>query len=307
MKIFVAGATGVIGRRVVPSLVRAGHDVTAVSRGREKSVTLQLQGARPAEVDLFAPDELGRSVAGHDVVINLATAIPPATRALLPGAWRQTARIRSIASPNLIRIAAETGVTRVIQEAFAGIYEDRGEDWIDEQSPVRPARYNRAVMDAERAVEAFAQRRGVGIVLRFAFFYGEDSDFLQQTIQAVKQGWAPALGSPEGFISSVSHDDAASAVVEALTVDSGLYNVVDDEPVAKREFYTSLAEALGVGPPRFPPRFVARLLGSLGETLARSQRISNRMLRSASRWSPTYRSVRDGWRILAAHAAPRST
>jgi len=138
-------------------------------------------------------------------------------------------------------------------------------------------------MDAERAVEAFAESRGAGVVLRFAFFYGEDSDFLQQTIQAVRRGWAPALGSPEGFISSVSHDDAASAVVEALTVASGLYNVVDDEPVAKREFYTSLAEALGVGPPRFPPRFVARLLGSLGETLARSQRISNRKLRSASR------------------------
>ncbi|HKS26158.1 MAG TPA: hypothetical protein VJZ76_25430 [Thermoanaerobaculia bacterium] len=96
----------------------------------------------------------------------------------------------------------------------------------------------------------------------------------------------------------MSHDDAASAVAAALDVPAGIYNVVDDEPVTHRDFVNSLADRLGVCHPKFPPAWTARLLGSLGETLARSQRISNRKLRGASSWAPKFPSVREGWAAI---------
>jgi nucleoside-diphosphate-sugar epimerase len=226
-------------------------------------------------------------------VINLPTAIPPASKALIPGAWRPTARIRRIGSANLAAAARAGGATRFIQESFAPIYEDAGNKWIDERSPVRAARYNRAVLDAEHAAEAFTDGSREGVVLRFAFFYGPDSDFLHDMIANVRRGWAPGFG-PDGYISSISHDDAASAVVAALQLPAGIYNVTDNEPVTRREFFQTLATVVGAPEPRFPPAWISHLLGSLGETLARSQRMSNRKLRTASAWSPKFPSVREG-------------
>jgi len=111
-------------------------------------------------------------------------------------------------------------------------------------------------------------------------------------------GFAPVPGAPESFISSVSHTGAASAVVAALGVGAGVYNVADDEPLGRREFFDSLAAALGVKPPAIPPRWVAFLAGSLGEMMARSLRISNRKLRAASGWRPKYPRAREGWRAV---------
>lgn len=265
MKIFVLGGTGVIGSRVVPRLRSLGHEVT-----------------------LFQWRTPSFDFAGHDAVINLATHIPPASRALLPGAWRATNRLRRTLPP----ILAKSGVRRWIQESFAPVYPDRGDAWIDESVPIAPVRYNRGVAAAEAAVASFP---GTGIVLRFGYFYGPDSDFTQQMIGSVQKGWSPLPGGPESYVSSVAHDDAAEAVIAALDLPAGVYNVVDDEPVTRREYVDSLADRLGVRHPRFLPPWSAHLLGSLGTTLARSQRISNRKLRSASPWTPKYPSVREGW------------
>ncbi|HKC58224.1 MAG TPA: NAD(P)-dependent oxidoreductase [Vicinamibacterales bacterium] len=304
MNIFIAGGTGVVGTRVVPMLASAGHSITAIVRTPEKRAALSRYGAKPVEVSLFDADRLRQAVRGHDAVINLATAIPPASKALMPGAWRANARIRRIGAANLARAAASGGATRYIQESFAPIYEDAGDRWIDESSPIRPARYNRAVVDAERAAQAFTGSGREGVVLRFAFFYGPDSDFLHGMIANVRRGWAPGFG-PDAYISSISHDDAASAVVAALNLPAGIYNVADDEPVTKREFFGTLAAAVGAPEPRFPPSWVSHLLGSLGETLARSQRLSNRKLRGACAWSPRFPSVREG--LVEAIAKRRRT
>ncbi len=298
MRIFIAGATGVIGRRVIPLLVGAGHQVTAVGRTPEKCAALERMGAVPAHVDLFAPDALRSAVVGHDVVVNLATHIPSSSRAFLPGAWRENDRIRRDVSANLVEAAIAGGADRYIQESFAPVYTDRGDEWIDERTPIQPARYNRSVADAERAAEHFIQSGHAGVVLRFAFFYGPDSGYTRDMIGFVRKGWALNLGPAEGFISSVSHDDAATAVVAALGLRAGVYNVADDEPVRRREYFDSLAELLGVASPKLPSAWMARLVGSLGETLARSLRISNRKLRAESGWVPSYPSVREGWRAV---------
>ncbi|MFN2567669.1 MAG: NAD-dependent epimerase/dehydratase family protein [Gemmatimonadaceae bacterium] len=304
MRIFIAGATGVVGRRLVPQLIDAGHEVTAVVRAAGKRETVSRQGARPVHVDLFDAVALRAAVAGQDAVINLATHIPPSSRAFLPGAWRENDRIRRVASRNLVDAAIAGGAARFVQESFAPIYPDRGDEWIDEGTPVRAARYNRSVLDAEAAAARLTRSGRTGVVLRFALFYGPDSSFTLDTISYVRKGWAPALGAPDGFVSSVSHDDAATAVVAALAARAGIYNVVDDEPMRRRDYYGSLAAALGVAPPKFPPAWLARVTGSLGETLSRSQRISNRKLKEESGWRPATRSVRDGWpHIVAATAS----
>ena len=298
LRIFVAGATGVVGRRAVPLLVTAGHRVTAVARTPEKRAELERMGAAAVHVDLFAPDSVRSAVAGHDVVINLATSIPPSSRAFLPGAWRKNDRVRSTVPASLAAGALAGRVQRFIQESFAPVYPNCGERWIDESTPVRTARYNRTIEDAEAAAERFSRAGRVGVVLRFALFYGPGDAFTLDTINLIRRGWMPILGSPDAFVSLVSHEDAATAVVAALGVPAGIYNVVDDQPLRRREFAEAIAGMLGVRPPKFLPAWVPKLAGPLGETIARSLRISNRKLRQASGWTPRYPSAMEGWRAI---------
>ncbi len=298
--IFVSGATGVIGTRVVPRLLAAGHRVTGLARSPDKRAALTRIGAEAAASSLFDAASLRTAVAGHEVVVNLATHIPASSRAFLPGAWRENDAIRRTGSANVALAALAAGAGRLIQESFAPIYEPRGDEWIDETASVRPARYNRTSLDAEASVERFTRRGGAGIALRFGWFYGADSDFTRDTIRFARKGWAATFGSADDFISSVSHDDAAEAVIAALGIRAGIYNVVDDEPMRRREYFDALAAVLGVAPPRLAPAWFSLLAGSVGETVARSQRISNRKLRSECGWAPRYPSIREGFRALGA-------
>ncbi|MDQ3566356.1 MAG: NAD(P)H-binding protein [Pseudomonadota bacterium] len=299
MKLFVTGATGVIGRRAVPLLVKRGHHVTALVRSPGSEAVLLGVGARPTFVDLFDLGALSSVVAGHDVVVSLATHIPSSSfHMLLPSAWRENDRIRSVASANLVDAAIASGVQRFIQESFAPVYPDRGGAWIAEHTPIAPVRYNRTIEDAERAALRFTESGRTGIVLRFGAFYGSDAVQTLDLIKFVRKGWAPIPGAADAFISSVSHDDAATAVVAALDAHAGIYNVVDDEPLSHRAYIDALAAALGVAPPKLPPPWVAHLFGSLGELLARSVRISSRKFKRETSWTPKYPSVREGWRAV---------
>ena len=301
MKVFVTGATGVVGRRLVPLLVRAGHEVTAVARTPEKAAALQKAGARPAAVDLFDADGVRRAVAGHDAVVNMATHIPRSfTRMMLPGAWRENDRIRREASAILVEAAMAGGVPRLIQESFAPMYPDCGDEWIDEAVPPRPVRYNRSTLDAELSAARFTHAGGVGVVLRFAGFYGPDASHVPDLIRFAKRGMAPLPGPAQAYFSSLWLDDAATAVVAALGVPAGIYNVAENDPVRRREFADVLADGLGVPRPRMQPGWMSKLMGSAGELFSRSVRISNRKLREASGWAPRYPSIREGWPALLA-------
>lgn len=295
MNIFITGATGVIGCRLVPLLVAAGYDVSAVVRSERKGLAIENAGARMLQVDLFDRQALRNAVAGHDTIINLATHIPRNLRMLLPGAWRENDRIRKFMSANLVDAAIAAGARRFIQESFAPVYPDRGNAWIEENTPIAPTRYNRTVADAEASARRFSGGGKTGVVLRFAAFYGPDAFQVRDMIKAVRKGWAPLPGPPGAYVSSISHDDAASAVVAALRVPAGTYNVTDDEPLRRRDYADVLAAALGVAPPKPLPAWVTALTGSLGELMSRSLRISNRLLRLESSWQPKYPSLREGW------------
>jgi 2-alkyl-3-oxoalkanoate reductase len=299
MRIFIAGATGVIGRRVVPLLVQLGHEVTAVGRSTEKRTRLELAGAHAVDVDLFDATAVRRALTGHDIVINLATAVPATWRAFLPRAWRGMDRVRRHVSANLADAAmAEGTVGRMIQESFAPIYPDSASEWIDERSPVRPARYNRSTLDAESNAMRIGAEGRAAVVLRFGAFYGPNDPFTTQLVEMVRRGVFPLFGHPDGYFSFVEHGDAARAVVAALAVPPGIYNVVEREPMRRRELATGLAETVHRGPLHFLPPWSARLAGSMGETLARSLRISSRKLERAGDWTPWYATTLEGLRAV---------
>lgn len=304
MRILVVGATGVVGRRAVPMLIAAGHKVVAAGRNPARLAALESAGATVINLDMFDRAAVRRAAEGKDVVVNLATHMPSSTgRMMLPGAFRENDHIRREGSAILAEAATAAGASRFIQESFAPVYADGGDRWIDETAPVRPARYNRTVLDAERSAEEFGRQGGTGIVLRFAGFYGPDSWFLHEMLKMMRKGWAPIPGAADAYWSSISHDDAASAVVAALGVPSGIYNVCDDEPLTRRDFFNAFAGAFGIAAPKPMPAWAARLMGSLGELMSRSQRMSNRKLRAAG-WAPVYPSAREGFRATASALQP---
>jgi nucleoside-diphosphate-sugar epimerase len=301
VKILVTGATGIVGRRLVPILLGNGHEVIGLARDPERRQRLTSLGAIAVDADLFAPDSLRRAAMGCDAVVNLATHMPASSSQMMRrSAWKENDRVRKQGSANLVNAAIGERVVRFVQESFAPVYPDCGDRWIEEDTPLEPVRYNRTVVDAESSADRFTKAGGTGVVLRFGWFYGPDSRFLIEAIRQVRRGRSPLPGAADGFFSSVSHDDAATAAAAALSVPAGAYNVVDDEPVTRREYLHSLAQALGVPPPKPVPGWMKWLLGSLGELMARSQRISNRKLKSVSSWTPKYPSVREGWPAVVA-------
>src|SRR5215813_8430960 len=205
----------------------------------------QLAGADFVMGDLFNRDALARACSGHDTAINLATHMPSAPwKMVFRGAWRPNDHIRREGVANLVDAALHAGIGRVVQESFALTYPDRGDAWIDEETPLEPSDYNGTVLDAEASVARFTAAGRAGVVLRFAAFYGADAMQVRTYVAAVRRGWAPLPGAPDAYISSVSHDDAAAAVVAALRAPAGAYNVVDDQPLRRRDCFAALAENL---------------------------------------------------------------
>jgi len=292
----------VLGRRVVPRLIDAGHDVTAVGRTPDKRALLESEGARGVTLDLFDPEAVRNAVRGADAILNLATAVPPTgLRMFLAGSWHEMDRVRREVSTNLVEAAlAGDTVERLIQESFAPIYADGGQAWLDETAPAQPARYDRSALDAEANAERLTRAGRVGVVLRFGMLYGPYDAATDQLIDAIRRGWFPLFGRPEAYCSWVEHGDAAEAVVEALPVPAGIYNVVESQPLTRQDLGDGIARLLAVRPPRFLPPWAAHLGGVLGETLARSLRVSNRKLQQASGWAPRYRTALAGFAAIIA-------
>jgi nucleoside-diphosphate-sugar epimerase len=172
---------------------------------------------------------------------------------------------------------------------------------VDETVPPRPARYNRSVLQAESNVAKLATHGSIGVVLRFGYFYGPGDPNTLQLLRSIRGGWYPMFGRSEGYTSWLHLDDAAAAVVAALEVPGGIYNVVEDIPTRRRELANGLASLLGVRPPRLLPAWTTALAGSVGETLARSIRISNRRFKAESGWTPGFADAVKGMgAVLAA-------
>lgn len=301
MKVFVTGGTGAIGRPTLPLLVAAGHDVTAVARSAEKRAQVDAAGAASVEVDLFDPGAVERAVDGHDAVVNLATNIPPVTRATRASAWEVNDRLRREASRNLVDAALEGGASRIVQESITFSYPDSGDRWIDAESATpAPSAVVASALEAEANVERFTAAGRAGVVLRFGTFYGPGLHHTTTFLRWARRGVVYSGGDPDGYMSSIHVDDAAAAVVAALDAPPGVYDVVDDEPVTRREHAAILAQAAGRSRYVVAPGRLARVGGRTIEAILRSQRVSNRRFREATGWQPRWRSVREGLPAVAA-------
>jgi nucleoside-diphosphate-sugar epimerase len=295
MKVFVTGGTGAVGRPTLPRLVAAGHDVTAVARGPAKRAQVEGTGARAVEVDLFDRDAVEQAVTGHDAVVNLATNIPPITRAARASAWSTNDRLRREASRHLVDAALAAGASRFVQESITFSYPDSGDRWIDaESTPPAATVVVETALEAEGNVARFTAAGGTGIVLRFGLFYGPGLAHTTTFARWAHRGLVYSGGDPDGYVSSVHVDDAAAAVTAALQAPAGTYDVVDDEPVTRREYGVALAGAMGRSRYLRAPGRLARLGGRRFDALLRSQRVSNRRFREATGWAPRWSSVREG-------------
>jgi nucleoside-diphosphate-sugar epimerase len=298
VRVFVTGGTGAIGGYAVPALVADGHRVTALARSDAKADALRSQGATPLRVSLFDRDALAAAFAGHEAVVNLASALPSTTRFMLRSAWRDCQRIRTEGSAAVVDAAQQAGVPRLVQESVAMVYRDAGNRWITEDAPVD----HYPIAAGNHAAEASAARFGAvgdAVVLRFGLFYGAGAAHSEQVVALARRhvGFMPGRG--DAYMSSIHLADAADAVVAALDCPAGTYNVVDDEPVTKRDHVAAVGAAVGAAPWLVGPGRAALLVGDRATSLTRSLRVSNQRFRAATRWRPRYPSVREGYRTMS--------
>ncbi len=295
MRVFVTGGTGAIGGHAVPALVHAGHSVTALARTPDKAAALRAHGATPVTVSLFDRAALTDAFAGHDAVINLATAQPSMAQFLRAAAWRESTRIRTEGSASVVDAAIDAGVSRVVQESVSMLYPDKGAEWIDESVPTDPYPIACGNLAAEASAHRFTEAGGIGIVLRFGLFYGPGAQHSEQMFSLARRHIGTAVGPSDSYTPTIHMADAGAAVAHALDVPAGTYNIVDDEPLTTRDFAAALEAAAGKRAWVRVPGRAALLFGDRMASLTRSLRVSNARFRDITGWEPRYPSAREGW------------
>lgn len=303
MNIFLAGASGAIGRALLPKLLLAGHRVTALTRHVDRAHRLQRAGATAVIGDVYDRDRLRRLVdqAQPDAVLHQMTSIPPRVNPRhVDDDLAETNRLRIDGTRNLI--AAATGAKWFVAQSIAFAYAPRPTVAL-ESAPLHD-NANRAfapLIAAVRNLEAQVLERRGGTVLRYGFFYGPGTvyapggsfhaDVLARRIPV------PLPGT--GVFSFVYVDDAAEATLRAIG-HPGCFNIVDDDPAPVRDWLPAYASAIGARAPRSVPGFLARLaVGAYGHYLLQEQPgASNARARRELGWSPSLPSWRDGFRLL---------
>ncbi len=306
MRVFVAGASGAIGRPLLRHLCAAGHEVTGMTRRQERAEAIRAAGASAVVCDAFDAEALREAVisAAPEAVVHALTALPHRYD-LKSDYLAATDRIRVEGTRNLLAAARAAGARRVVAESIAFAYRPEG-GWVkDEEAPLflqAPGKFGAAfaaVAELERQVlegEGFE-----GLALRFGWLYGPGTYYTTGGQQAdeVRKRRLPIVGKGSGTFSFVHAEDAASAIVAALERGApGAYNVVDDEPAPLREWVPVYAAALGARPPRRVPVWLARLVA--GKDVAASalslRGAANAKAKRELGWQPAHPSWRQGFR-----------
>jgi nucleoside-diphosphate-sugar epimerase len=309
MRVFIAGASGAIGTRLVPQLVDRGHEVIGSSRSPEKAEHIRSLGAEPVALDLLDRAAVRRVVldAAPDAIVHQATALADLNFSRnFDRTFAETNRLRTEGTDALLAAASEAGVDRFVAQSFASYRTAREGGWVKtEDDPLDPAppakaRESNAAM---RHVEEAVTKAG-GIALRYGIFYGAANDGL---VEPVRKRQYPIIGDGAGVASWIHLDDAAAATVLAVEHDGpGIFNIVDDEPAPVREWLPALADALGAGPPRRFPRWLARLFaGEVAVVMGTEARgASNAKAKRELSWQPRHPSWREGFVAAYRSTAP---
>ena len=284
MRVAVTGATGVIGRSAVPALVRAGHDVVGLARSPENARVLHDLGAQAWHTSLLDHDGLVAMFSGADAVCNFATHVPVGLGAMLPHAWRTHDRLRTSGVRRVVEAAREARVRRVVQESVSFLYADAGDAWVREDSPLEITRATEPASVGESHVQGYECGSRTGVVLRLGSIVGDDP-MTRFQLRSVRHGHPIGLGDPDGWAHVVHPDDLGPAVVAALGVPSGVYNV-GAEPVRRADLVRGFSAAAGRRDVEFMGPLLRRVGGARLEPLARSLRVSSDYFAAQSGWSP---------------------
>jgi nucleoside-diphosphate-sugar epimerase len=293
MRVFVTGATGVLGRAAVAALVRDGHDVVGLARADDRAAALSSLGATPVSTGIFDEAALAEAFAGCDAVCNLVTQVPSGLRAVRPAAWKANDRLRAEASAVVSRAAREARVTRLVQESVSTLYADAGDDWITESSPLAVTRAVEPAAIAEANAADFGRDNRSAVVLRFGCFVGDDARTRWRLSQA-RAGRPIGIGDPRSWAHVVHPDDAGTAVAAALLAPPGVYNV-GAEPVQRAAMTQVFAHAVGRSALPFLPPVLVRVAGERLEPFTRSQRVSADQFHEATGWKPAHHTFDQTW------------
>jgi nucleoside-diphosphate-sugar epimerase len=309
MKVFVAGASGAVGRRLVPLLIAAGHEVVASTRRRENTGALAELGVTPVVADGLDRLSLVRAIADAEpeVVVHQMTGLSGMTDLKqFDEVFELTNRLRCEGTDHLIEGARAAGARRVVAQSYGNWnYERSGGPVKTEDDPLDPAppETMRPTLDAIRHLErAVTRTDGIdGVALRYANLYGPGTHFAEDgdLVEQVRRRRLPIVGSGEGVWSFVHVDDAARATVAAIEHGPpGIYNVADDDPATAAVWLPRLAEAVGAKPPWHIPEWVGRI--AAGEAavsmFTQIRGASNGKAKRDLFWTPRHRSWRDGFR-----------
>jgi 2-alkyl-3-oxoalkanoate reductase len=304
MRVFVAGATGALGRHLVPGLVAEGHEVTATTRTPAKVARLREAGAAPVVVDGLDREAVMAAVlaAAPEVIVHQMTALAD-LRSLrkVDQGFAATNELRTRGTDNLLAAAARAGTRRVVAQSNAGMYERSGGPVKTEEDPLasRPpspssARSLAAIKHVDETVPLAAPE---GIVLRYGAFYGPGASEL--LLDAVRKRQVPVIGGGTGISSFIEITDAAAATLAAVEGGApGAYNVVDSDPAPVAEWLPYLAKVAGAKPPLRVPAWLVRLLagGFVVALMTSARGSSNEKARKELGWEPRYPSWREGFR-----------
>ncbi len=294
MKVFVAGASGTIGVPLVRALVKAGHDVTAMTRTPSKQESLRALGAKPVVADALDAAAVTRVVAAAapDVVIHQLTALPKAGGVKRAADLEPTNRLRIDGTRNLVSAAVAAHARRIIVGSFA---------LLRAAGPDTPAA-SRAGAEAVGSMESQileASRRGLieGVVLRYGLFYGPDNPATKNMITMARRRMLPVIRGDRSLLPVIHVDDAVSATLAALDhgEPGGVYEIVDDRPVSMTDIVTTLADRVGAPRPFTVPAWLPRLLAPyMAQITSIRLPLSNAAARTALGWRPRYPTIDDG-------------
>jgi nucleoside-diphosphate-sugar epimerase len=306
MKIFVAGATGAVGKRLLPLLVECGFEVVGMTRSPEKELTVRNLGAEPAVADGLDRTAVMAAVmrAEPDVVIHEMTGLTGVTSLRnFDTTFALTNRLRTEGTDHLLEAAQAAGARRFIAQSFGNWNLERTgsapkteDDPLDPDPPAKQRESMAAIKHLERAVTDAG-----GLALRYGILYGPGNGISEdgEMAEMVRKRRFPIIGDGGGVWSFIHVDDAATATIAALDRGMpGIYNVADDEPVAVRDWLPELARALDAPPPRRVPVWLGRLAsGDVGVSLMTSIRgASNEKAKRELGWRPRFPSYREGFR-----------
>jgi 2-alkyl-3-oxoalkanoate reductase len=314
MKVFVAGATGALGRQLVPELVARGHEVFGMTRSASKQDLVRSLGARPVVADALDPDAVAQAVASTEpeVIVHQLTALSgkmsmrDARHPDRSFAAIMTNRLRTEGTDHLLAAGRAVGARRFVAQSIAAFFARTGgpvqteADPLDPNVPTAMRPGLAAILHMEQAVTTIAW--GEGLVLRYGGFYGPGTGFslAPDAVMAapIRKRRFPLVGDGGGVWSFVHIEDAAMATAAAVERGQpGIYNVVDDEPAPVREWLPVLASALGAKPPRRVPRWLVRLAAGEAATVMMTEvrGASNAKAKRELGWQLRYPSWRLGF------------